>query len=312
VFYPGGCAHLLNFGGSDTMSALYYAQFHLNNGKPVGTSIPATEHSVMTSWPTERDAILNMIDKFGSGVFATVMDSYDYQRCLDKVVPSVADAKRAKGGLWVFRPDSGDPVEAILMALRAGEKTFGATVNKKGFKVINGAACLQGDGINIHTIRHILDAALKEGYSAQNVAFGMGGGLLQKVHRDTMGFATKLSFIEYDDGRQRDVMKLPKTDSGKVSLPGILRVRVDANGVESVVPRDPSDEKFDAHDLLRPVYDQRPLPATIWDDFETVRARAEGQWGKAAPQFDPVSAELKAKITSWIANQKKVLEAQQL
>jgi hypothetical protein len=40
----GGCAHLLNFDGTDTMSAAYYAQFVLNNGKPVGQSIPATEH----------------------------------------------------------------------------------------------------------------------------------------------------------------------------------------------------------------------------------------------------------------------------
>lgn len=38
----GGCAHLLSFSGTDTMSAAFYAQMHLNNGKPVGFSIPAT------------------------------------------------------------------------------------------------------------------------------------------------------------------------------------------------------------------------------------------------------------------------------
>jgi nicotinamide phosphoribosyltransferase len=81
----GGTAHLLNFTGSDTMSACYYTQFALNNGKPIATSIPATEHSVMTSWRTEREAILNMIDKYGSGVFATVLDSYDYKNALDNV-----------------------------------------------------------------------------------------------------------------------------------------------------------------------------------------------------------------------------------
>lgn len=52
----------------------------LNNGRPVAQSIPATEHSVMTSWPSEQAAIENMIDKFGSGVFACVMDSYDYAK----------------------------------------------------------------------------------------------------------------------------------------------------------------------------------------------------------------------------------------
>lgn len=43
-------------------------------------SIPATEHSVMTCWPSEREAIGNMIDHFGSGLFACVMDSYDYAK----------------------------------------------------------------------------------------------------------------------------------------------------------------------------------------------------------------------------------------
>lgn len=42
----------------------------------------------------------------------------------------------------------------------------------------------------------------------QNVAFGMGAGLLQKVNRDTMSFATKLSHIVYSDGTQRDIMKV--------------------------------------------------------------------------------------------------------
>ena len=56
------------------------AQFELNGGEPVGASIPATEHSVMTAWATERAAIENMIDRFGDGLFACVMDSYDYMR----------------------------------------------------------------------------------------------------------------------------------------------------------------------------------------------------------------------------------------
>ena len=57
----------------------------LNGGRPVAQSIPATEHSVMTSWPTEQAAIENMIEHFGSGLFACVMDSYDYQKALSEV-----------------------------------------------------------------------------------------------------------------------------------------------------------------------------------------------------------------------------------
>ena len=40
----GGVAHLLNFDGSDTMSACYYAQYVLNGGRPVAQSVPASEH----------------------------------------------------------------------------------------------------------------------------------------------------------------------------------------------------------------------------------------------------------------------------
>lgn len=299
----GGAAHLLNFDGSDTMSACYYVQFNLNNGKPVGSSIPATEHSVMTAWPTEKDALTHTIQNFGHGIFATVMDSYDYHNALNKIVPSVAEQKKSKGGFWVLRPDSGDPVEAILAALRAGEKTFGAFVNKKGYKVLNGIGCIQGDGINKNTIRDILEAATKEGYSAQNIAFGMGGGLLQKVNRDTMSFATKLSFIEYKDGTTRDVMKLPKTDSGKSSLPGILKVKRDSQGKEYVYPK----TEEDSENLLKVVYDHKPLFG-IWDDFETLRKRVETEWKRAPKKHDVVSSELKTKIENWKKEQKKVLE----
>jgi hypothetical protein len=43
----------------------------------------------------------------------------------------------------------------------------------------------------------------------------MGGGLLQRVNRDTMQFATKLCHIVYADGSQRDIAKMPKSDAAK-------------------------------------------------------------------------------------------------
>lgn len=58
-------------------------QFALNNGVPVASSVPATEHSVMTAWATEKEAIDNMLDHFGSGLFSCVMDSYDYAQVWD-------------------------------------------------------------------------------------------------------------------------------------------------------------------------------------------------------------------------------------
>lgn len=133
-----------------------------------------------------------------------------------------------------------------------------------------------------------------------------------KVNRDTMSFATKLSWIEYADGTTRDIMKLPKTDSGKTSLPGILRVKRDPKtGLEYVIPRDPKDESYDKDDLLRPVYDHKPLTG-IWDDFDTVRQRLADQWKLSPKQHDPISTELKSKISAWIEQQRKLLAEDKL
>ena len=113
----GGTAHLLNFQGSDTVSAAYYAQYKLNNGKPVAYSIPATEHSIMTAHRNEKEAIEQLLRNYGDGVCACVMDSYDYTNALENVLPSVAKLKTEKGGFLVLRPDSGDPISVVLQAL---------------------------------------------------------------------------------------------------------------------------------------------------------------------------------------------------
>ncbi len=56
-------------------------------------------------------------------------------QALSEVLPSVAERKVGKGGFMVLRPDSGDPVDAVLAALQAAEKVFGVDVNAKGYKV---------------------------------------------------------------------------------------------------------------------------------------------------------------------------------
>ncbi|MEW5302022.1 MAG: hypothetical protein WDW36_004834 [Sanguina aurantia] len=291
----GGCAHLLSFVGSDNMAAAFYAQFTLNGGRPVGQSIPATEHSVMTAWPTERAAIENMIEHFGGGVFAVVMDSYDYARALAEVLPSIAARKVGKGGYMVLRPDSGDPTEAVLMALAAADKVFGSDLNGKGFKVIRGCGVIQGDGIDITNMAKIAQAIQDAGFSADNVAYGMGGGLLQKVNRDTMSFATKLCHIVYADGTATDTMKQPATDTGKFSLPGVLAVKR-VNGVPRVFPAD-SGEVSDEENLLQVVYRCGPVEG-VWDSFDDIRSRIEAQWTALPPTSDAISATLKAKIVT--------------
>ena len=300
----GGCAHLLNFVGSDTMSAAYYAQFELNGGKVVAQSIPATEHSVMTSWPSEKAAIDNMISHYGNGIFACVMDSYDYANALDNVLPGVTLEKIGEKGLMVLRPDSGDPVETVLMGLEAADKVFGSTVNSKGFKVIKGCSVIQGDGINVKVLQEIAEKVQEKGYSAECIAYGMGGGLLQKVNRDTMQFATKLNHIVYtEDGRERDVMKQPQTDPGKFSLPGQLAVKR-VNGVPTVFPKD-SGEVLDSENMLKVIYDCGPKPSHKWEDFSTVKERVRKEWAALPKTANVISDSLKKKITESMRAQGK-------
>jgi nicotinic acid phosphoribosyltransferase len=291
----GGLAHLLSFEGSDTMSAAYYGQFHLNGGEPIASSIPATEHSVMTSWETEVQAVINMAEKYGEGLFATVADSYDYEAFLEQVLPVVAPIVKEKGGTHVVRPDSGDPVECVLKGLRACAKHYGYTMNSKGFKVLNNSAVIQGDGINYNTVEDILEAALDEGFSAQNIAFGMGAGLLQKVNRDTMSFATKLCYIKYADGTERDVMKTPQTDKGKFSLPGKLKVYREA-GIPKAFPEVTFwGDKILEINLFKTVYDCGPVELEE-ETFQQTRERLEKEWNRLPPKANAISEQLMNKV----------------
>ncbi|KAL2918884.1 hypothetical protein HK105_201718 [Polyrhizophydium stewartii] len=303
----GGVAHLLNFEGTDTMSAAWYAQYRLNGGRPVASSIPATEHSIMTAFRTEKLAMTQLLNQFGGGVCACVMDSYDYTAALEQVLPSVASIKIGKGGFLVLRPDSGDPVQVVLQALHAADKVFGSDVNQKGFKVLRGAGVIQGDGINIKTLGEIARAVAAAGFAAQTCAYGMGGGLLQKVHRDTMSFATKLCKIVYADGTERDVMKMPRTESAKISLPGELKVVRDGATKAPMVY--PAESSVAGEDELVVVYDHGRMPHE-WESFEAVRQRVAREWAAAPRVVDVISGELRRKIDLVRARQVQANAAQ--
>ena len=99
-------------------------------------------------------------------------------------------------------------------------EAFGYTVNEKGYKVLNPAVRLiQGDGIDGAAVEDILMNFERNGWSADNIAFGCGAGLLQKVNRDTCKFAFKCSAIKVD-GKWINVYKEPITDPGKKSKKG--------------------------------------------------------------------------------------------
>jgi nicotinic acid phosphoribosyltransferase len=304
----GGVAHLLNFEGSDTAVAAYYAQFHLNGGRPVANSIPATEHGVILSFDTEQEALNNFISKFGQvglGIIACVSDTRDYDNFLNVIIPKALAKFKGKYGLFVARPDSGDPCAMVVKALYALERAVGSTVNSKGYKVLNGASVIQGDGIDISDIDKILEVAGENGFSSENCAFGMGANLLQKINRDTMSFAVKLSSITLPGGSVKDVMKTPKTDKGKFSLPGELVILDSVDGLK-VYPKtifhdEEHSSKYGIVDQLQTIYDKGPV-GNKWPLFDDLRVTLNQNWKASPKKHDAISQTLKGKIARVSAN----------
>jgi len=295
----GGCAHLLSFNGSDNMAAAYHVQVHLNNGIPIATSVPSTEHSVMTSFENETDAIDHQIHHFAHGVFSIVMDSYDYANALDNILPQCAAKVLEKGGMFVIRPDSGNPVEQVMLGLQAAEKCFPVVINSKGYKVIQGCAVLQGDGIDYEQIRTIQNTVMGEGFSTECVLYGMGSALLQKVNRDTMSFATKLCYLEDINGVGRDIMKTPKNASSKFSLPGELFVgRSQSKNTIMVYTKDEPRSPDIVH-AMRTVWNYGPVE-DAFEPFQRVKARLAHQWKHVPPRGDAISPALRAKIAKFL------------
>jgi nicotinamide phosphoribosyltransferase len=272
----GGASHLINFMGTDTISGILYAREYYNAGV-AGFSIPAAEHSTITSWGRdgEVDAYRNMLDQFArpGSIVAIVSDSYDIFNATsrlwgEELRQQVIDS----GATVVIRPDSGDPLTINQKLIEILGQKFGYTTNAKGFKVLNNVRLIQGDGVNELSIRSILGGFMAMGWSADNIAFGMGGALLQQLDRDTQKFAMKCSSAQVN-GEWIDVQKDPITDSGKKSKAGRVQLWTNGTGefVSSVeMPKQWAD--YGWKEALVEVFRDGKLVQEI--TFEQVRANA--------------------------------------
>ncbi|XP_013415217.1 nicotinamide phosphoribosyltransferase [Lingula anatina] len=226
----GGCAHLVNFMGTDTIAGLSVARVYY--GCPnAGFSIPAAEHSTITSWGKEGecDAFRNMLNQFPKGLVACVSDSYDVYKACEKYWGEELKGlieQRADEGTLVVRPDSGDPPEVVVKVLEILGKQFGTSTNTKGYKMLPSyIRVIQGDGISYETLGEILENMKRHKWSADNLAFGSGGALLQRLDRDTQKCAFKCSYALIN-GKEVSVFKQPVTDLGKKSKKGRLSLEV--------------------------------------------------------------------------------------
>jgi nicotinamide phosphoribosyltransferase len=276
----GGLAHLVNFMGTDTIEGLlaaskYYNVDLTNPEQMPGFSIPAAEHSTITSWgrERERDAFENMLNAYGrpGSLLAVVSDSYDIYNACEKIWGEDLREQVIKSGATVVvRPDSGHPPSVVLRCLSILEDKFGSTVNSKGYMLLNNVRIIQGDGIDIDMLEEILRAVKDAGFSADNLAFGCGGGLLQKVDRDTLKFALKCSAMQVG-GVWKDVYKDPVTDPGKTSKKGRLMLYKNTNTGQFVSAQE-GMKNDELEPVLRTVFINGRL--VVDEDFATIRARA--------------------------------------
>lgn len=275
----GGMAHLVNFAGTDTIEGILAARRYYGAGMP-GFSIPAAEHSTMTSWGQLREeaAYANMLDAFaGEGALvAVVSDSYDLDNAVENIWGrSLKDKVLKRQGTLVVRPDSGDPVETPARTLARLWEIFGGSVNAKGYRVLDPhVRLIQGDGMNVESIAQLVDRVIADGFAVDNIAFGMGGGLLQSVTRDTLRFAMKANAMQDADGQWHDVSKRPATDLAKASKAGRQAVVLE-NGRMVAKRKDAVDP---ADDLLTPVWRHGEL--LVRHSFDDVRERARVRPGR--------------------------------
>ena len=249
----GGLAHLTQFDGTDTLPAIICGRDYY--GGCNGFSVMATEHSTTTIFGRENEieAYKHFLKQCPTGVLSVVSDSYNiYNTVTEMFGRELKDEILSREGIFVIRPDSGDPVSMSLKILEIIWSAFGGAKNNTGHKVLHPKVrMIYGDSIDVNSIDTILDTITSNGFAAENIIFGSGSGLLQKCNRDTHQFAFKCCAAQVN-GKWHDVYKDPVTDHAKFSKRGRLKlVRVDGAHA-SILKTRRIEEKND--DILETVF----------------------------------------------------------
>jgi nicotinamide phosphoribosyltransferase len=282
-----GMGHLLSFVGTDTVPAIPAAEHFYNANvekELIGTSIPATEHSVMCANGKDEIEVYNrLITKvYPSGFISIVSDTWDFWNTVTTVLPQLKDKILVREGKVVIRPDSGCPVkimcgdpDASTLAERKGLvevlwDIFGGTVNDLGYKVLDShIGAIYGDSITRDRATSICQLLKDKKFASTNAVFGIGSFTYQYNTRDTFGYAMKSTLCQVN-GSEIMIYKDPKTDDGtKKSAKGGVRV-YEEDGLIKYQDQ-LSLVETGINTLLRDVYVDGVL--LIDENFSDIRAR---------------------------------------
>jgi nicotinamide phosphoribosyltransferase len=264
----GGMAHLVNFMGTDTIAGIQFAMKYYG-AKMCGYSVFATEHSTTTIYGRENE--YKAFEHFltvapDDAIVSIVSDSYNIYDAVKCFGTTLRDKILARKGKLVVRPDSGEPQEVTGKVVEMLWEYFGGTVNKLGFKTLNPkVGIIQGDGIDAEMVDLILENFYRKKFTTDNIVFGSGGALIQKVNRDTHQFAFKCCAAQVN-GEWRDVYKEPLDQkANKASKKGRMKLVKGGDGQLTTVRNDDPRE-----DLLVTVYKNGELLVDY--TFDEVRA----------------------------------------
>lgn len=224
-----GMGHLLSFCGTDTIPAIQAAEALYGadvTKELVGTSIPATEHSIQCAYGDDMEYLTKMITEVHpEGFVSVVSDGYDFWDIMNRVLPALKDKITTRNGKLVIRPDSGDPVKIVCGdpegktewerkgAVQVLWDIFGGTRNAKGFKELHpSTGLIYGDAITLSRAKEITAKLAIKDFASTNVVFGIGSYTYQYNTRDTFGFALK-STLAVINGVEKPIFKDPKTDT---------------------------------------------------------------------------------------------------
>lgn len=256
-----GFGHLAaGFVGTDTIPAILFAEKYYGadvETELVGCSVPATEHSVVTSdiaiqsaqkgiskLEAEVEFVRRLLKENPKGILSHVSDSFDFWSFVEKGLPMLKEDIMLREGTFVVRPDSGDPVDVLCGSYKGSEnkteltaeekglvqclyEIFGGTITDKGYKLLDThIGAIYGDSITLDRQKEIHNRLIAKGF-APVVVLGIGSYSYQMVTRDTHGSAVKATNVTLSDGSEVPVCKDPKTDSKKKSAKGLTSVCYD-------------------------------------------------------------------------------------
>lgn len=286
-----GAGHLLSFTGTDTIPAILYLENYYKaniENELVGTSIPATEHSVMCAHGRDEMASYRYLinEVYPTGFVSIVSDTWDLWSVLDIVIRGLKDDIMARDGRVVIRPDSGDPVAIICGDPESDNEfarkgvieilweIFGGTITERGYKQLDShIGAIYGDAITIDRCREICEKLEAKGFASTNMVYGIGSFTYQYNTRDTFGFALKSTFTVVN-GEERKIYKDPATDPNKMkkSQTGLVKV-VEREGVIRYIDQLSIEDyaAFEEADLLEDVF----VDGKLTREHTLVEIRAE-------------------------------------